>query len=82
MHDTNELCRKIKEIYPEIGQCGVNVNISLENDLNTYVVHLEKGEHKLDTYLEKTEADECMEGKQCVHLGVDIAQLVDRIDEV
>jgi len=82
MHDSNELCQKIKGIYPEIGECGMDVNVDFDQDKDAYVVHLEKGEHKLDTYLDEDDANSCMEGKQCVNLGIDIAQLKDRIYKV
>jgi hypothetical protein len=40
-----------------------------------WVVHLEKGSHSLNHFLEMMDADKCMEGKQCVALGLEIAQL-------
>jgi hypothetical protein len=81
-HDSNELCNKIKSIYPEIGECDINVKVDFDAEQDAYVVDLEQGEHKLKTYLEHEDADACMDGKQCVNLGVDIAQLKDRINEV
>jgi ATP-dependent protease ClpP protease subunit len=38
-------------------------------------VHLKKGTHKLEHFLETRDADTCMAGKQCVSLGLEIAQL-------
>ena len=35
-----------------------------------------KGAHSLTTHLEKKDADGCMEGVQCVYLGVQLAQLI------
>ncbi|MFO7986444.1 MAG: hypothetical protein R6U38_11285 [Desulfatiglandaceae bacterium] len=82
MHDSNELCQNIKRIYPEIGECGMEVKVDFDEEKDAYVVHLEKGEHKLDTFLDEDDANACMEGRQCVNLGVDIGQLKDRIDKV
>ncbi len=28
MHDKNELCDKIKSIYPDIGECGIDVEVN------------------------------------------------------
>jgi alanyl-tRNA synthetase len=81
-HDSNELCQKIKTIYPEIGECNMGVKVGFDTEKDAYVVDLEQGEHKLKTYLDHEDADACMDGKQCVHLGVDIAQLKDRINKV
>ena len=28
MHDKKELCEKIKSIYPDIGECGIDVDVA------------------------------------------------------
>ncbi|MDZ7695371.1 MAG: hypothetical protein U5R49_00080 [Deltaproteobacteria bacterium] len=81
-HDSDELCQKIKSIYPEIGECNMEVKVDFDAEKDAYVVNLEQGKHKLKTYLNPEDANDCMDGKQCVNLGVDIAQLKDRIDKV
>ena len=45
-------------------------------------VDLKKDEHELKTYLELQEADECMEGKQCVSLGLQVGQLRTNIEKL
>ncbi len=82
MHNTNELCEKIKSIYPEIGECGGDVDVEFDESKNTYVVDLNQGERHLYTHLEPDDADACMEGKECVSLGVQVNQLVKNIKEV
>ena len=76
MHDNKELCDKIRSIYPEIGECGINVNVDYDQGKKTWVVDLKKDERHLVTYLEPQDADACMEGKQCVHLGLQVSQLI------
>lgn len=80
MHDKKELCDKISEIYPEIGQCGINVDVDWNEGKKAWVVDLKKDEHELTTHLEPEDADGCMEGKQCVSLGLQIAQLKANIE--
>lgn len=82
MYNKDALCQKIRSIYPEVGECGMDVNVDFDKNENAYVVHLEKGEHKIKTFLDHKDADACMEGKQCVNLGVDIGQLKDLINKV
>ena len=82
MHDKDELCKKIRSIYPEIGECGIEVKVNFDDAEDAYVVDLEKGEHHLKTFLEHKDADACMDGRQCVNLGVDIGQLKDRINQI
>ncbi len=79
MHDKKELCEKIKSIYPGIGECGIDVEVDYSEAKKAWVVDLKQGEHHLTTHLEPEDADACIEGKECVYLGTQIAQLVDNI---
>jgi hypothetical protein len=82
MHDKKELCEKIRSLYPDIGACGIDVDVDFDGDKNAWVVDLKKDDHELKTHLEPQEADECMDGKQCVSLGVQIAQLKANIERL
>jgi hypothetical protein len=79
MHDKRELCEKIRSLYPAIGECGIDVDVAYDEAKRAYVVDLKHGEHELKTHLETADADACMEGRQCVYLGTQIAQLVANI---
>lgn len=80
--DKNELCQKIEEIYPDIGECGIDVDVNYDDDQERWVVDLKKDQHHLKTFLEEGDADLCMQGKQCVSLGIEIAQLKDNISKM
>ena len=82
MLDKQKLCEKIKSIYPEIGACGINVEIDFDEKKQAWIIDLKKGSHHLKTYLEPTDADACMQGKQCIYLGTQISQLVENIKKV
>ena len=75
MIDKDELCQKIVELYPDIGECGIDVNVEFDTQNNAWVVDLKKDKQALKTYLEEGDAETCMQGKQCVSLGIEIAQL-------
>ena len=79
MHDRKELCEKIKSIYPGIGECGIDVEVDYSEAKKAWVVDLKQGEHHLTTHLEPEDAAACIEGKECVYLGTQIAQLVGNI---
>ena len=79
MQNKEALCEKIRAIYPDIGSCGIDVDVDFNEDKNARVVHLQKGEHELKTYLEPQDADRCMEGKECMHLGLQVEQLKENI---
>lgn len=80
MYTKEELCKKIQKVFPDIGACGINVKVEFDKEKNAWVVDLKKDDHELKTYLEPEEADVCMDGKQCVSLGLQIAQLRVNID--
>ena len=82
MIDKEELCQKIIKLYPDIGQCGIDVNVEFDEDQNTWVVDLKKDKIALKTFLEEGDAEKCMLGEQCVSLGIEIAQLKANIERM
>lgn len=80
MYSKEELCNKIVGIYPDLGKCGIGITVGYDQDKNAWVVELRKGNHELKHYLEIPDADLCIAGKQCVSLGLEIAQLKKNIE--
>ena len=70
------LAGKIVDMYPELKVHNIGVSLDFNEDNNSYTVNLHKDNHQLMTYLDKSDADECMEGMKCVHLGVKIGEFV------
>lgn len=77
MYDKAEICAKIRSIYPDIGACGIDVEVDYDEKEKSLVVYLRKGNRKVKHFLPSADADACMMGKQCVALGIEIAQLRD-----
>ena len=82
MIDKEELCQKIIALYPDIGQCGIDVDVEFDEDQNTWVVELKKDKIELKTFLEEGDAKKCLDGKQCVSLGIEIAQLKANVERM
>ena len=82
MTTREELCRKITDMYPDIGVCGIDLDVEFSDDQKAWVVDLKQKNHHLRTYLEVDDAQVCMEGKQCVSLGMRIAELVSNIKQM
>ena len=76
-----ELKEKILEMYPEIGDHRLSVNVDFSAEKNAYVVTFIRGQERLSTHLEKKDADECMNGIKCVYLGVQVAQFIKNFEE-
>ena len=84
MIDKAQLCEKIIELYPDIGECGIDVDVDYDEAKKSWIVDLKKGSFELKTHLEDGDADKCMLGQQCVGLGIEIAQLkgnIERLEE-
>ena len=79
MHNKQELCDKIVAMYPEVGKCDIDIMVDWNKNKNAWVVDLKKDNHELKHYLEEPDADNCLDDKQCVSLGLEIAQLVKNI---
>jgi hypothetical protein len=84
MIDRKELCEKVRELYPDIGECGIDIDAEYDAREKTWSVHLKKDHRELKTFLEEGDAEKCMLGQKCVGLGIEIAQLranVERLRE-
>jgi len=82
MYNKDQICEKIRKTYPDIGECGINLNVNFDKGNNAWLVSLKKDHHELKTYLEPEDAAICMDGKQCIGLGLQITQLKDNINRI
>lgn len=80
MTTREELCRKIEEVFPKAGACGIDFEVEYDENVSAWAVDLHRGEHHLRTFIETEEADSCLEGKRCIPLGMQIAQLKHNFD--
>ncbi len=78
--DQKALESTIRKMYPEIIKHGLSLSLSFDTDTDSWIVKLSKGEHKLTTHLEKKDAEACLDGIQCIYLGVQIGQFVENFE--
>lgn len=67
---------KLLQLYPEIQKNQLNLSLNFDEMRNAWVVCLEKGGHSRYAFLDKKDADDCMEGRQCLYLGALIDQYI------
>jgi hypothetical protein len=77
-----ELKRKIYEFHPEIGQKGINLDVSFNQQENKYEVRLSKAGQEFGAFLEKQDADDCMAGKKCITLAILVTQVVAELENL
>ena len=75
-YSLDALKAQIMDFYPEIEKHQVQTSLTFDEEKNVYVIKLQKGEHALTTFLEKPDADSCLEGQKCVYLGLHIAEFI------
>ena len=76
MHGKTELCNKINEIYPEIGECEKDLNVAWDREKNVWEVNFKKDGHRIRHYLEDEDASACMESNRCIGLGLEFGQFL------
>lgn len=72
----HDLEKKLREMYPEIEKHGLILALDFDAGKDAWKVNLRKGDRELATYLEKKDAEDCLDGVECVYLGVQIGQFV------
>lgn len=80
MIDKAQLCEKILEIYPDIGECGIDIDVAFDEQQQRWTVDLQKDRHRVKTFLEAGDAEQCLLGRKCVGLGIEISQLRDTVE--
>lgn len=74
MYDKDELCKKIRSIYPELGDCDIDLKVDYDDQENSWIVYINRGNYNVKHFLPQEDADVCMLGQHCVGLGLEIAQ--------
>lgn len=74
--ESKALDSKLREMYPEIEKHDIQMSLTFDNVKNAWIVRFHRGKHELTTHLEKKDADACIEGIQCIYLGVQINQFI------
>ena len=71
---------RIYELYPEIENHGITMSLDFNHKMKTFDVKLKKEQKELVTHIEKMDADECMDGIKCIHLGAHIDQFISNFE--
>jgi hypothetical protein len=72
---------KLLEMYPELMKEGIALALSFDEERNAWVIHFSKGRHSRYAFLNKKDADECMDGYKCFYLGTLVEQYVKDLEE-
>jgi hypothetical protein len=67
---------KVLEMYPDIERHKVKVAVDFSEEKKAYVLKFTRGKEELITYLDKMDADDCMNNIRCIHLGIKVDQFI------
>lgn len=71
-----DLKKKLLEMYPEINRYGLSLDLEFDKEKNAWVTSFRKGSHQRHAFLDKKDADACIDGNACIYLGVLISQYI------
>lgn len=75
-YEKEGLKKKLLEMYPEITTYGLSTELEFDDDKEAWIVSFSKGKHNRHAFLDKGDADACIDGNACIYLGVLIAQYI------
>lgn len=75
MFDKNEVCRKVTELNPDLGSCGIDIDTFYSRANRSWIIISKKGDHDIVHFLDKKDIKKCLDDVQCVSLGLDVGQL-------
>ncbi len=67
---------KILDMYPEIRQLGISPRMSFDESKNAWSVKLVKHGKEVIVYLDKNDADACMDNTYCEAFKTDLCDAV------
>ncbi len=79
MASKQDLCRKIQEIMPEAGQCGIDFKVDYDKRNQCWAVDLQESGHHLKTFIDDVEAQDCLGKEKCISVGLQIGQLKENL---
>jgi hypothetical protein len=78
----DSLEKKIREFHPEIDQNSVDLNVTWDEADKRYAIKLSKDGEAAGAYLEQKDAEDCLAGKKCVNLAVQVTQLLAELEDL
>jgi hypothetical protein len=76
-----DLKKKLLEMSPEITTYGLSIELEFDEGKNAWVVVFSRENHSRHAFLDKRDADACIDGNACIYLGVLIAQYIKDLEE-
>ncbi len=76
------LKNKILELHPEIAQKGLNLLVAFDDGKQKYELKFSHAGQEFGIYLDRADADACLDGKQCLNLAVQVGQALAEFEDI
>ena len=72
---------KILEMYPEISRSGISPRLSFDSSKNAWAVKFVKGKKSATVFLDKTDADSCMDDTYCEAFKTELCNVIKNLEK-
>jgi hypothetical protein len=77
MHvNDQDLRQKVLALFPEIEKYELNMDLRFDQEQDSWLLTVQKGQQTLSTHLEEPDVDACMNGKECYHVAVQLGRFI------
>jgi hypothetical protein len=80
-YSIQELQQRLLEHHSDVVKQGAKLTVSLDRDRVGYKVKLAIGGKQAEIFISKKDADECMQGIECYHMGIEIGNFIREFKE-
>jgi hypothetical protein len=81
-YSTDNLKDKIRQFHPEVDQKGMNLKVTWDEAGKRFALTLSQAGQEVGAYLDQQDADDCMAGKKCLNLAVQVTQLIAELTDL
>jgi len=81
-YDIDRVKDKIREFHPEIERNDMDLIVGWDEAGKRYALKLSKAGEEVGAYLDQKDADECLAGKKCLNLAVQVTQMVAELEDL
>ena len=72
---------KILHMYPEILQTGMTPRLSFDGSRNAWVINFVKGSKSATVFLDKKDADSCMDDTYCEAFKTSLSNVIKNLEK-
>ncbi|WP_432738625.1 hypothetical protein [Maridesulfovibrio sp. FT414] len=74
---SSQLRNRILALYPEIERYSLGLTTEFSVEKDAWIITLNKDGETLFTHIDSTDAERCLEGRECMHLGNQMMNFMD-----